>query len=125
MMVAEILLIFLVSLLLVWLFARPLGRPGPWGGILWFFVVVFFGTWAIVAWVDPVGPMAWGVSWVPIVIGALLIALLLAAIPPRDLPPPARSEAVPEVETAAAFGVFFWLLLFGLVVVILFALVFP
>lgn len=121
-MFAELLVILLVTLLFAWLFTAPLGRPGPWGGFLWFFLVLLLATWAVAAWVPPVGPVAWGVSWAPILVAALLFALLLAAVPAR--PPRTAGEAVAEAEATAALGVFFWFLLAGLALVILLSFLF-
>ena len=116
MIVAEFLLILLLAFVLAAVFAFPLGRPGPWGGFWWFFLVLFLGTWAIAAWIQPIGPVAWGVAWAPILVGAVLIALLVAAIPPRPTTTP--TEVAAEAEAATAIGAFFWMLLLGLLVVI-------
>lgn len=121
--------VFLVALLiglaLALLFAYGLGRPGPWDGFLWVFLIVFLGAWAIGLWVEPVGPVVWGVAWVPIFFGALLLALLIAAVPPTTHTGPPAPEAEPErAETAAAVGLFFWVLLMGLFFVILLSFLF-
>lgn len=124
-MFGELLAALFIALVLVALFSFGFGRPGPWGGFLWFFLVVFLGAWAIGLWAEPVGPAAWGVAWVPILFGALLLALLIAAIPPTGTAPAAAPE--PDVGTAAvvgALGVFFWALLVGLLLAILLAFLF-
>jgi hypothetical protein len=54
-------------------------RPGPWPAAVWFFLLLFFGTWALGAWLQPIGPTLWGTRWVPYVIAAVGISLLLAA----------------------------------------------
>ena len=119
MVLAEIFLILLVALLLAWIVAIPLGRPGWEGGFWWLFLVLFLGTWAIAAWTGPVGPAVWGVAWVPILVAAVLIMLLLLAVPPRR---PVSVEMVEEdamaKADAAVVGAFFWFLLLGLVLVI-------
>lgn len=128
-MFGEFIAALLIGLALALVFAYGFGRTGPWGGFVWFFLVVFLGAWAIGLWVEPVGPPLWGVAWVPILIGALLIALLIAAIPPAE-PAPRRAAAtdpVADVETAAAasaIGLFFWVLLMALVLVILLSFLF-
>jgi hypothetical protein len=124
MIVAELLVALGVGLLVVFFFSLVLGRRGPWvraggmNGLLWFFLVVFLGAWAVGAWADPVGPLAWGVSWLPFLFGALVFALLLAAVPDRSTRP--VTAAGPEAEADVALGLFFWFLLLALVVAILF-----
>lgn len=126
-MFAELLFAFAIALVLVVIFAYVLNRPGPWGAFIWFFVVVFLGAWAVGVWARPVGPAAWGVAWVPILFGALIIALIIAAIAPQE-PPRTRGAAAEEREereetaenaaVAGAVGAFFWVLLivlFGIV----------
>ena len=112
-MFGELLFALLLAFVLAIVFALGFGRAGPWGGFLWFFLIIFLGAWAIGLWATPVGPPLWGVSWVPILFGALLLALLLAAIPPYDTS--RAPEAPPNMAgAAAALGVFFWALLLGL-----------
>ncbi len=121
MFVAELLFAFVIALILVSVISFGFGRPGPWGGFLWFFLLVFLGAWAIGVWV-PAGPLFWGVAWVPIFFGAILLALLIAAIPPSEPAPPRTLEAGEPVEPAssagAAVGVFFWILLLLLVIAV-------
>ena len=114
MLVAELLFALVIGLVVVAIFSYGLRRPGPWGGFLWFFLLVFLGAWAIGVWAEPVGPVAWGVAWVPILLAAVLIALVVAAMPPIEARP------VEPVETAAppSIGAFFWLLVFFLVVIV-------
>lgn len=114
---AEFLFALVIALVLVAIFSFGLRRPGPWGGFLWFFLLVFLGAWAIGAWAEPIGPTAWGVTWLPIFFGALLIALLVAALPPAGTPT-ASTTPTETPEAVAAVGAFFWILLFLLVVVV-------
>lgn len=124
MIIAELLIALGIGLVVVFFFSLVLGRRGPWvrsgglGGLLWFFLVIFLGAWAVGVWVDPLGPALWGVTWLPFFFGALVFALLLAAL--SD--PPGRSATAtgPEAEANVALGLFFWFLLLALVVAILF-----
>jgi hypothetical protein len=54
-------------------------RAGALPAAVWFFLLLFFGTWAVGAWLQPIGPRMWGTYWVPYVIAAVGISLLLAA----------------------------------------------
>ena len=114
MTVAELLFTLIIALGVVGIFSVGFRRPGPWG-IVWFFLLVFLGAWAFGSWVQPVGPVAWGVAWVPILIAAVLIALIVAAVPPIDR---RTTPAGGEPSTASGAGTFFWLLVILLLIVV-------
>lgn len=108
-----------VAILLAAVFSLFLDRRGPWGGVVWFFLLIFLAAWAAGTWVTPVGPVWMGVSWVPFFIGALAVALLLAALSePRPRTAAAEARTDVEAEEAQAVGFFFWLLILLLVVLI-------
>ena len=92
-------------------------------GLLGFFLILLFATWAIALWVPPFGWTLYGVAWLPfLMIGFFLALIMLAFIPPAR-PPVNRQEArqiVREQQASlVAFDLFFWVLLGGLLVVIL------
>lgn len=134
-MIPEIFFIFLFSLLLVFLLV-PVGgyytdrdrhgrkrvAPEPEEGdeeigmgitMLFFFLVLFPMLLAGSAWIVPYGPVYMGITWVPILLLGLFLALMVAAVSPRR--PRRRSKLTPEEEevpyTAGLFGVSFFLLL--------------
>lgn len=125
MIVKDFLFALLVATLLTALFAGAFRRTGPWGTVLWFFVVVLLAAWAGGVWARPAGPAMVGVYWLPFVTVGLLVALLLAAAaaprPPRT--PQEAAERIPESDEAAAAAValswFFWILVLALGVPIL------
>lgn len=97
--------------------------PGPWRGMLFFFLIIFFFSWAIGSWTEPFGPMIYGTTWLDYLIIAFIIMLVIGT-----LTPPARSRkfGTKDVhkhdvdEEAAAligvsFGFFFWTLLLVLI----------
>ena len=115
MTVAELVFTLIVALGVVGVFSVGFRRPGPWG-IVWFFLVVFLGAWAFGAWSEPVGPVAWGVTWAPILVAAVLIALIVAAVPPTgSRPPEAADDEAPSVPRV---GTFFWLAVILLLIVV-------
>lgn len=143
-----LLIVLFVTLLVGGAFAAA-GARGPWPGVIWFFLVLFFATWAIGAWAQPVGPRAWGVHWLTFLVVALLIALLIAAATPREryasrnrapeeLPLERDTATEPEAETrrdlpereaqtaatATAVGVFFWIFLVAAATLLLLSLLF-
>lgn len=114
---AELFTAALLAIILVMAFTFVLGRGGTWPGVGWFFVIVFLGAWAVGAWSTPVGPVFYGVSWLPFLFGALAFALILAAISDADRRPRPTTGEVMEAE-ALAVGSFFWLLLLLLAIAI-------
>jgi hypothetical protein len=83
-------------------------RPGPWPAAIWFFLLLFFGTWALGAWLQPIGPRVWGTYWVPYAIAAVGISLLLAAAAalvraPDDRPRPTQEARLAVRVTAHAY----------------------
>lgn len=87
--------------------------PGPWAGLIIFFVVLFLGTWALGAWISPLGPSLWGSYWLAFLLVALIIALILAvAIGPKRAPKPGTVDTPEETtkKVDSAFGILFWIL---------------
>lgn len=114
MLITDFFLVFIIALVIGVIFAFGLRRGGPWPGVLWFFLILFVGTWALGGLFRPFGPPVGDIYWVPYLSAALLIALLLAATTP--LRPPPASEETRAVERegaqlAVGLGVFFWLML--------------
>lgn len=120
-MIAEIAFILILTLLFVALLVpvggyrtrfshyRGEGRAaGVSVALLFYFLILFPLIWAISAWVGPVGPMLWGIYWMPILLIGLALTLLIAAVTPR---PPRGGTDADVGDAAAGFGVFFFLLL--------------
>ena len=100
--------------LVMWLGWR---RPGATKGetsapsVLFFLLILFFGTWAGSAWLMPAGPTLGGTPWLSWLLFSFVIVLLLGAAlhPPRP-----RMALGPDEDPAtvqAGFGVMFWALL--------------
>lgn len=104
-------------------FAASLRKKGPWPGIWMFFTVIFLASWAASLWLIAAGPLIFGVSWMPILAVALIVAVLFVAVsPPRTpLSPEERHEKDEQIqETDEAFNIFFWVLIVLLVLAVFF-----
>lgn len=93
------------------------------GNLIFVFLMFFLFAWAGGVWMTPWGPALWGGYWAPFLFpGIFILLLLIALIPPRQ--PLSRQEAVEQAEKEAvagtALGIFFWVLIIGLVASILF-----
>ena len=117
MWIAELIFALLFGLLLAGVMGLVLGSAAV-GGFFWLFAVIFLGAWAIGAWVAPVGPVIMGVAWLPFLLGAVAVALLVGSYPrPRYVR--TADEAAVEAEADAALGGFFWAFVVAMLVVIL------
>lgn len=126
MLVAELAIALFIAIVLaaLFVFAFGWGRSDTdqgWPALLFFFLIVWMGAWALGPWVTPFGPLFWGVPVLTFFFIALLFALVLAAaVPARSRRPyPAGGPSRVDEEARAAalgFGVFFWVLLLVLLV---------
>jgi len=94
--------------------------------MLFFFFLLFPLILAGNLWIGPYGPVFMEVSWLQILIIGLLLALLIAALSPREPRPGTADATDPEdaVSTgvAALFGIMFYILLFAAIGVIIAAM---
>jgi hypothetical protein len=125
MFIADLLTAFILTIIIMLPFYF-LGRVGPWEGWIWFALLLFLFTWAGGAWVRPYGPVSQGYAWLPFLFFGLFFAFLIAAaVPPR--PPRNRREAIRQARaeneaveaTSMALGIFFWILLVGLILALI------
>ncbi len=120
----EFIFALIMAVIFTLIFAVGLRRPGPWAAWWAFFLVIFFAAWAGSLWITPAGPVFVGIYWLPIILVAFLVAVLLAAISPEPPPQQPKVETISEVErketnAKKAFDVFFWVLLISLIVVVI------
>lgn len=129
MFIAHFLFALIFTLVLIALFAAAFDNRGPWDSVLAFFIVLLLATWAGGAWIYPFGPVLWGGVWMPFLVMAVIVALLLAAAVPPDRVRYGPPEQISEREEAAALavlgtlGLFFWILVVFLVIAIVAAYV--
>lgn len=129
---AELLGILLLAVILAALFFYGLGRTGPWGSFWSFLLIILLGIWVVDLWIEPYGPIYWGVAWLDLLLVGLVFALLLAAASPprrrrrRDPRAEFQEEAAredrlrrgDEPSAAVAIGGFFWILMLVFLVLI-------
>lgn len=119
-----IITLFFIALLVGALFTYGFKTRTPW--VFWiFFMFLFLAALAGGFWLEPVGPVFYGVYWVPVFFFVLIIALIIAAATPVEGPRVPKEPVEPERRnpkvrgTAAAFGIFFWLLLLFFIIAII------
>jgi hypothetical protein len=83
MFIADLVVALAFGLFIVWIVSLAFGTKGPWDSFLWFFIVVSIFAWAGGVWLVPFGPMWWGIGWLPIILMAFFVSLLLASASPR------------------------------------------
>lgn len=120
MVVEEIVAIIIIALLVTAIFGYGFRSRGPWGTFWSFFLVLILGMWLVAIWIDPIGPVYYGIALIDFLFVGLLLALLLAAAtPPRRYGSPTAQE--PE-DTAVVLGAFFWIMLLIFVLAIIIGL---
>lgn len=124
----DFLLAIVIALVFSVLFVLVMGRragPGRSGPLpfVWLFLVLLMTAWAGGVWIGPMGPLLFGVAWLPFLLAGLLVALVIAAATELGR----RSGADPEDDadadasridvrtTARAFGLVSWILIVALV----------
>lgn len=123
MFIVDLLFAFVMAGIFTLVFAVGFRRPGPWSSVVAFFLVIFLAAWAGGLWISPAGPVFLGIYWLPILLTAFLVALLLASVPPRRPPhvetvSVAKERAREEQTVRRAFDAFFWAVLVGFAVLI-------
>ena len=85
---------------------------------LWSMFVLFFCViWAAGVWVAPAGPTHFGVTWLPFLLIAILLTLLVVALGSHR-GRGHRDEQEVEREVEVGLGLFFWVLIEALGVAI-------
>lgn len=124
MIAVDILIAFAIALIFYALFRafgghRYLGGGRRTAALL--FLAFFLMVWAGGIWISPFGPTFFGAPWLPFLIVALFIALLVAAMLPlhgRGTPREALERAEAREVAVSTVGAFVWALFVCLVVAI-------
>lgn len=114
----------IIALVFSVVFAWIIRRQGPRGGFFWFFLIILLATWAGGIWIAPIGPMLWGVYWLPFIFIAFIFSVILS-ISSHHRKPRTREETLKEIEDArkgealeeltyVTLNLFFWFLLAAL-----------
>ncbi len=117
-----------ISLFFVIIFAVLAGRRGPWNNIAVFFLVVFLATWGIGSYLRFLWFPVMGVYWLPFFLVALLFSLLLASIlaqKPSSREPGELEEVRNVKRPPLKLGLFFWLFIAVLLILIIIIYLFP
>ena len=90
-------------------------RPGKpvWS----LFLLLFFAIWAGGLWLAPVGPSHFGIIWLPFLLIAVLLSVLVVAVSPHERQSH-RQEVELEREVVVGVGLFFWVLIGALIAAI-------
>ncbi|MFO8129526.1 MAG: hypothetical protein R6T99_06455 [Bacteroidales bacterium] len=121
MFLPEVIFSIIAALLVGVLFYYIFRYSGPWGSFWTFLLVLVLAGLAAAAWIEPIGPAAWNVAWLPILFVILLFALFLAAATTPDdrrrirTRRPVDTETPGEEAAAVTLGIFFWIFIVFLV----------
>lgn len=136
--ISGILSVLLVAILISTIFFYVFNTKGPWGSFWTFFLIILLCVWISQIWIQPFGPLYFGIAWLTLATAGLLAALLLAAIPSqhshqkRSIIPPKQKDPDPagnssyesfSRKTATISGIF-WIFMVILLLVIVLGYVF-
>lgn len=116
-----------IATLVFLIFFFALGIRGPWT-VWWpFFLILLLAVWAAAFWIAPIGPVYWGISWIPLFFIALIFALLIAALGPERYDqteiPYTETEVTEttraEHEAATGISMVFWILIIILLIAVI------
>lgn len=121
----------IIAIVLTLIFYFALSARGPWGSLWSFFLIILLIVWSASLWISPIGPVYWGVAWIPLIFIGIIFALLLAAIPTSetdyrgvrgdvvDADVRTEPERAEERAAAGAVGFMFWIFIFFLIIAII------
>lgn len=118
----EILLVILAALVIGSIFYYLLKLSGPWGSFWSFLLILILSGLAAAAWITPVGPVYYNISWFPVLFTILLFAILMAAATPSRRAPRQTTNTQRHVEDTegglafVALSAFFWVFLLFLLI---------
>lgn len=120
----------LIALVLTVVSVFFLRKRGPWGSIWTFFLVLFLALCTVAIYVAPIGPVYWGIAWIPITIAGIIITiLLLAAMPHHERSDVSPTEKVSQTPTdksrVTPVGRFFWALIILFIIAIMVGMLNP
>ena len=118
----ELIFVLALALFLTYIVTGACRRCGPWDNAFIFFIILFFATWSIGVWIVPVGPVLFGFYWLPFLVIAVIISLLLAAVTPSKKPKTAKEAeeiAYEKVALNKALDIFFWFLIIVLLIALI------
>lgn len=124
-----ILFLAITALALTFIITYVFRNPGPWRSFWAFLAVLFLVMFAFILWVPPVGPVWYDIAWFDALLIGLILTLLLGAAGESRKDDFARTkkgevdlvaEAQAEPGAASLFGIFFWvfIVMIGILVVI-------
>ena len=116
---ADFVIVLVFATLAVAILAATSVRYRAWPMAIWFFVLIFLGTWALGAWFRPAGFPVAGTYWLSFAIAAILLTLFVAAVTAAAGEPQSGNrvspgagppeEEVPLVALGCVVNIFFWL----------------
>lgn len=121
----------LIALILTVVSVFFLGKRGPWGSMWTFFLVLFLTLSVVSIYVAPIGPVYWGIAWIPIVVAGLIVTILLIAAMPHPVKNNSRDGNGEDDITARSdfpvtpVGRFFWALIILFVIAIIIGMANP
>ena len=128
-MIGGLIVALLIALLITAIAALIFRRRGPWGTTWTFFLFLFLALWTVSIYIRNIGPVYWGIAWLPLLFSAVVLALLLVSFIPDANH--WRDESLTDSETTGESSIkknrgvsrprssgFFWFMIVVLIIAI-------
>jgi hypothetical protein len=99
-MIGGLIAALVIALFITAITALIFRKKGPWGTTWTFFLLLFLTLWAVSIYVRGVGPVYWGIAWLPLIIAGIILAVVLASVIPNANQ--LRDEVFTDSATSAA-----------------------
>jgi hypothetical protein len=118
-----------LALLIAFILTLIVGRgfkQFAYADLIGLFFVIFLATWAGGLWIQPVGPVMWGVSFTVFIVVGVLVALMVAATLPtprhRTAHPPPTGGPIDRIHQESFLNVFVIVIILTLIAAIIYRL---
>ncbi len=121
----DLLFAFIIALIFASLLVTIFGKSRFGLSLFIIFLILFAGVWAGGIWFTPIGPKLFEVYWLPFVVVAIVLSLLIAALSPGkiDRYPPVKmitkEEEIKNIKEKKTISFFALFLLIALIIIII------
>lgn len=122
---SDLLVAFIIAIIFASLLVTIFGKSRFGLSLFIIFLILFAGVWAGGIWFTPIGPKLFEVYWLPFVVVAIVLSLLVAALSPSktDRHPPVKmitkEEENKTKKEKKSVSLFVWFLLIALIIIII------
>jgi hypothetical protein len=129
----------IIAIFITGLAALGIRRKGPWGSVWTFFLFTFLAMWTSTIYVRGVGPVYYGIAWLPLLFLSIILFVLLVvpganrfrddaignAGSMKVVSAPNANEVARANRVSPTAGKFFWIMITLLIIAIILGIINP